>query len=298
MFRHLIVRCAMAMLLLAASSEVRAAFDLTLTVTTPGSFNTTQRAALDAALAEAESLWERVITGYQSGISRTGISISIEGGSSFADATLTGTTSQGGFQIATSGRIRINAEVIDLFAAWNGTPGPVNPPPQYLGLNYVDEILAHEIGHVLGIGTLWVDNGVYAFNSFQYTGQYGVGAYRHEFDPLATFVPVENAGGAGTPNTHWNQLMRSSSQEGNPLDPWSLDPRIGITNAAGRDFASELMTGALDPDYGEPFLSMTTIQSLRDIGFTVVPEPGTLVLCITAAGVVFFRRSRADWQIG
>ncbi len=40
------------------------------------------------------------------------------------------------------------------------------------------------------------------------------------------------------------------------------------------------MTGALDPDYGEPFLSRTTVQSLRDIGFAVVPEPATLTLSL------------------
>lgn len=294
MFRCLILRCLLAMLLIASPRAARAAFDLQLNVTTPGSFNSTQRAVLDAALAQAEALWERVVTGYQPSISLTGVTISIEGGSAFADATITGSTSQGGFQLATSGRVRIAAGVIDAFAAWNGTPGPVNPPPEYLGLNYVDEILAHEIGHVLGIGTLWVSNGVYDNNSdpFHYRGQYGLAAYRNEFDPNALFVPVENAGGAGTPHTHWNQLMRSSTQEGNPNDPWSLDPRVGITNADGRDFASELMTGALDPDYGEPFLSMTTIQSLRDLGFAVVPEPGTFALLIVAAGLVLRRRYR------
>jgi hypothetical protein len=290
MFRWLFARCLLAMLLLASSQELRAAFNLQITISPTASFTTTQRTILLDALAEAEALWEGVVTGYQSGISLTGISITVDSNSTFAEASPIGAVTQGGFSLTTSGRVGINAGVIDAFASWNGTPGPVNPPPEYLGLNYVDEILAHEIGHVLGIGTKWFVNRVYATNSFQYTGQYGVAAYRQEFDPLATFVPVENAGGPGTPNTHWNQLMRSSTLEGDPNDPWSLDPRVGITNALGRDFASELMTGALDPDYGEPFLSFTTIQSLRDIGFTVVPEPAAGLLL--AMGVLLAGRCR------
>lgn len=41
----------------------------------------------------------------------------------------------------------------------------------------------------------------------------------------------------------------------------------------------ELLSGALDPDYGQPFLGSLTVQSLRDLGFTVVPEPGAMDAC-------------------
>ena len=63
--------------------------------------------------------------------------------------------------------------------------------------------------------------------------------------------------------------MRSSVQEGNPNDPYSLDPRIGITDQYGRDLGLELMSGAIDPDQGEPFISRTTVESLRDLGYVV-----------------------------
>jgi hypothetical protein len=125
------------------------------------------------------------------------------------------------------------------------------------------------VGHVLGIGTLWTTNNVYSFNSFQYTGQYGVAAYKAEFNEAIPYLPVENAGNAGTPNSHWDQLMRSSPQEGNPADPWSLDPRVGVVDKYGRDRGLELMTGAIDPDFREPFVSRFTIQSMRDMGYTV-----------------------------
>ncbi|WP_146448366.1 PEP-CTERM sorting domain-containing protein [Bythopirellula polymerisocia] len=254
-------------------------------------FNASQLTSLQASLDLAEARWENVITGYQPGISITGVSITTVAGSAFAAAAPGSIVSQGGFYLSTTGTLFVNPAVIDAYASWNGV-GPTNPNPAYLGLNYLDDILGHEIGHALGIGTLWDDNGVSMGGTGQYTGTYGVQAYQMEFDPLATFVPVEQAGGTGTPDNHWNQLMRSSAQEGNPSDPWSLSPLTGITDAQGRDFAMELMTGALDPDYGEPFLSMTTVQSLRDMGFTVVPEPSGMVLLACAAGVITTGRRR------
>jgi uncharacterized protein (TIGR03382 family) len=123
----------------------------------------------------------------------------------------------------------------------------------------------------LGIGTLWDDNGLYTNNTFHYTGQHGLAAYKAEFDSSAQWVPVENAGNPGTPNSHWDQLMRSSPQEGTPppADPFLLDPRVGVTDAYGRDRGLELMTGAIDPDWGEPFVSRFGVEAMRDLGYTV-----------------------------
>lgn len=277
------------LVLFVMTSTTRAAFNLTLNITSPGSFTTPQLQMLEGALDDAEAMWEDVITGYQPGISIGGITISVTSfpdisGSGLADANVLTSVEQGGFRLSTTGRIRINPGVIDIFGSWDGS-GPNPPNTEFLGVNYIDELMAHEIGHVLGIGIQWIGNGVYTNGTGRYTGQYGVAAYRDEFDAAATFLPVELAGSSGTQNSHWDQLMRSSSQEGNPSDPWSLDPRVGITDQFGRDFASELMTGAIDPDYGEPFLSNTTVQSLRDLGYTVVPEPSAMVLLTVGAAL-------------
>ncbi|MEI6635959.1 MAG: dockerin type I domain-containing protein [Planctomycetota bacterium] len=239
------------------------AFDLQFSIVdSGGQFTTNERHILDAALARAERMWETVITGYQPNIIIGSIPISIYPTTSgLAAATYSSTTYQGGFTLATQGFININVNEIENFANWQGVGAN--------GRNYIDELLAHEVGHVLGVGTLWVGNGVYATNTYHYTGVYGLAAYQAEFNQTVAFVPVENAGNPGTPNAHWDQLMRSSPQEGNPSNPWSLDPRVGVVDQYGRDRGLELMSGAIDPDYGEPFLSRFTVESMRDLGYTV-----------------------------
>ena len=67
---------------------------------------------------------------------------------------------------------------------------------------------------MLGVGTLWSSNRVYQFRTWQYTGQYGVAAYQAEFSDSLLYAPVEDAGFMGTPDAHWDQLMRSSFEEG------------------------------------------------------------------------------------
>jgi len=267
----------------------RAEFDLVYSYQNASQFTQSQRQILDEALAAAEALWERVITGYQPGIAVDSVNIQLRAVSTgLAAANFTGSVLQGGYRLATSGFINVNTGAIETFASGVDPAGNFNT-----GFNYMDELLAHETGHVLGIGTLWDDNNVYVNISFQYTGAHGLAAYQREFDADATFVPVENAGSPGTANSHWDQLMRSSSQEGNPADPWSLSPLTGIKDQLGRDLGLELMTGAIDPDYGEPFLSRTTVHSMRDLGYTVVPEPSTLVLFFLSAGWSVGRRRQS-----
>ena len=58
-----------------------------------------------------------------------------------------------------------------------------------------------------------------------------------------------------------------------------------------RDFRNELMTGWLN---STPFLSNTTLQSMRDLGYTVVPEPiglTTMLMAITIMAAGKGRRS-------
>jgi hypothetical protein len=238
------------------------AFDLVFSISSPEQFTPNQLAIVSTALGQVEAMWEHMITGYQPGINIAQVPISVVAtNSGLASASFSGTTVQGGFTLSTSGFININTLEIENFANWQGSGAN--------GLNFIDELLAHETGHVLGIGTQWINNHVYQFNTFQYTGQHGAAAYQAEFNDSILYAPVENAGNSGTPNAHWDQLMRSSPQEGNPSDPWSLDPRVGVLDRWGRDRGLELMTGAIDPDFREPYIARFTVQSMRDLGYAV-----------------------------
>jgi len=279
------------MLLFAGVASASTHFDLQLTLSNTATFTPSQLAIVEEAIDSVENLWESVITGYQPGINVSRIDVTVTSGSSFADARTTRSVQQGGFQINTAGIVRISPGAVDIFGSWDGS-GPNPPNTEFLGVNYIDELLAHEVAHVLGLNqSTWIANGLYQTGSGEYTGAFGVAAYREEFDPTATFIPVELAGGSGTQNNHWDQVIRSSPQEGNPSDPWSLSPLTGITDSQGRDLGLELLTGAIDPDFGEPFLSNTTVQSLRDLGYTVVPEPSSLSLLLAAFLLAFYRRT-------
>jgi len=112
-----------------------------------------------------------------------------------------------------------------------------------------DEVVTHEMGHVLGFGTIWS------------TGYLGLIAGAGGSDPhfigteaLAAFdrigaagysagakVPVENTGGAGTRDSHWREAV----------------------------FGEELMTGYLGAANVAKPLSVVTVASMGDEGYQV-----------------------------
>ena len=103
----------------------------------------------------------------------------------------------------------------------------------------IDDVVLHEIGHVLGIGTLWPDKGLLQGQGTTdpgFLGANAISAYRTLGGQLAA-VPVENTGGAGTRDGHWRESV----------------------------FGTELMTGWVTR--GSNPLSGLTIASLVDLGY-------------------------------
>jgi len=224
-------------------------------------------ASQQAVFTEAENFWSSQINGYLPGIVQNSVVIQAKGmnidgeGMIFGQAGPTQTTLQGGYRITVSGRMFFDtADLANLEAT--GRFG---------------EVIEHEMGHVLGLGTLWTSNGVYNHGTGQYTGAKGLAAYRTEFNqPTATFIPVELGGAAGTSNAHWDEVDKDDVNGGNEL--------TGITDPLGRDMRHELMTGWLN---SPTFVSRMSVQSLGDIGFDVVPEPGSRALLIGALILVW-----------
>lgn len=101
------------------------------------------------------------------------------------------------------------------------------------------EVILHEMGHVLGLGTSWTLQGRIAnvLTDPGYNGQAGTAAFRELGG--SGFVPVENQGGTGTALGHWRESV----------------------------FDDELMTGYLGVDPVK--LSRLTIAALADQGYGV-----------------------------
>lgn len=104
------------------------------------------------------------------------------------------------------------------------------------------DVITHEMGHVIGIGTVWTRKGLLVGAGTanpRFTGA----AAKKEYGVLKgtgpTAVPVENTGGAGTANSHWRETV----------------------------FKTELMSGFIAAP-GNP-LSRMTVASLQDLGYVV-----------------------------
>jgi len=102
-------------------------------------------------------------------------------------------------------------------------------------------VILHEMGHVIGVGTLWND---YLSGDIQnpvYTGKNALREYRTLTGRRNASVPVENTGGEGTALGHWRETT----------------------------FNTELMTGYAEPA-GVPMpMSRMTVGCLQDLGYTV-----------------------------
>jgi hypothetical protein len=104
-------------------------------------------------------------------------------------------------------------------------------------------VIEHEMGHVLGIGTIWEYKGLLVgagTSNPRFTGSQALAAYNSIFGTAASGVPVENTGGSGTADAHWRESV----------------------------FASELMTGWVGPSTTMP-ISRITVGSLADLGYSV-----------------------------
>jgi hypothetical protein len=124
------------------------------------------------------------------------------------------------------------------------------------------DVVAHEMGHVLGIGTLWYgDTPTTKFvrtndGDLRFDGAAAsAAAVRLGMQSaLADGVAIEDAGGIGTAGGHWRE----------------------------RVFQGELMTGYVGTAPNP--LSIVTVQSLRDLGYAVTEAGADIVSPATIAG--------------
>jgi hypothetical protein len=106
-------------------------------------------------------------------------------------------------------------------------------------------VILHEMGHVLGIGTLWERNGLVqgaGTNDPRYIGKMASKEYSKLLgSKTSVSIPVENTGGPGTAGGHWRES--------------TLD--------------EELMTGYAEDGSRPMPLSRITVAALEDLGYSV-----------------------------
>ena len=114
----------------------------------------------------------------------------------------------------------------------------------------LEDVILHEMGHVLGIGTLWDELELLRNPASEtevpdthFTGRLAIAAFDEAGGTAyeGAKVPVENTGGPGTWNGHWRREV----------------------------FAMELMTGWADGTATSSPVSAITMQSLADLGYAV-----------------------------
>jgi hypothetical protein len=114
------------------------------------------------------------------------------------------------------------------------------------------DLVIHEMGHVLGLGTLWDIFGLTrgaGTNATAYRGNRAVAAYNDLTGRNGNVIPLENTGGFGTRDFHWRESI----------------------------FDNEIMTGYLNASNNR--LSAVTIGALADLGYRVnfgAADPFTL----------------------
>lgn len=164
-----------------------------------------------------------------------------------------------------------------------------------------EAVVLHEIGHVLGFGTLWELNGVYdsatsgATTVGQYIGANALAVYNEEFGLDEDFIPIENNGGSGTADGHFDEEFFGVALNSNPTVATGL--RFGPNSG-------ELLTGFLGAG-NNIFISETNGGTFQDIGFEVdfdairafngdvvaVPEPtASAIVLACLAGLSVMRR--------
>ena len=226
-------------------------FDIVINYAPGSNFTPSQK----AAFANAEATWESLITSYKPNVTPGNRKLTISAddpgidgvGGVLGSAGPTSSFNAGSYLFASTGSMSFDSADVAALEA-NGT---------------WEAVILHEMGHVIGIGTLWGSNNLYTNGTGQYTGATALAAYQQEFvgQQSAAFVPVELGGGGGTANGHWN--------EGNG------GGTTGIKRVSdGKDMNLMLMSGWLNPG---SFISDTTLGSFEDLGYNT-----TLVFTPTA----------------
>lgn len=131
--------------------------------------------------------------------------------------------------------------------------------------NLVDDVIFHEIGHILGFGTLFSYQDLVTGN--EYTGQNANDAYQAAYEQATTPLLLEDQGGPGTAGGHWEETT-------------------------GYMQGDEIMTGYIND---QNWLSTVSIAAYEDLGYDTIWGDELLR---TDYSVRFLEAISTDWHSG
>ena len=137
----------------------------------------------------------------------------------------------------------------------------------------LQDVITHEMLHVLGIGTAWISKGLLTGARTSASTYLGAQGKQGCLDTggaamCGAGVPVENNGVIGTTDSHWRE----------------------------RTFQNELMTGFSSPN-GMP-LSLITVGGLADLGYTVNPLAADAYRLPLSAVLSTMEETAVEWERG
>jgi hypothetical protein len=131
----------------------------------------------------------------------------------------------------------------------------------FAALGNPQQVILHEMLHVLGFGTIWDVDRALAKDTGTADPRFLGQAAKDACIALggaalcATGVPLENTGGPGTRDQHWRDAVFSSELMTGFYNP-GANPLSVMTIASMRDLTFEVNSAAADA-YALPFMSMT-----------------------------------------
>ena len=165
--------------------------------------------------------------------------------------------------LPTQGQIRINESYFEdnTFAE---TDSSTNKSKFYYTIR-------HELGHILGIGSLFINDQVnnipvesYSGSLYYYTGTHGVEQYKSYITDDAiknniVGLPIEDDGGPGTANAHFERGDLSSYSDNDRYINGHFHPGVGYENMSGWIYLQGI---------GSP-ISRMSLGVLKDVGWDV-----------------------------
>ncbi|MCB2155603.1 hypothetical protein KQI84_12015 [bacterium] len=116
------------------------------------------------------------------------------------------------------------------------------------------EVITHEMGHVLGVGSIWPDLSLIEGAGTadpRFTGSGATLEYNQIFSLSEASVPVEQDGGSGTRDKHWDEETFGTELMTGTHSSGETSQLSRITAASMRDMGYEVSMAAADP-YSPP----------------------------------------------